>query len=120
MVTVLLKIDDEYYLTADTRQFILHRKYKGEGPKNKLLKARDETESVIGFYGSIASAINGYRKEIMLKTVAEEKLSIDQMCERINTMDTTLASKMKRFNGLELGEDVKPRKRRKTTEENVT
>ena len=107
----MIKLDNEYYVTADTRSFMLNRKYKPDAPKNKLAKSRDEAETVVGYYGNIANVINAYRKEQMLKWVGSERLSLEQLCDRINEMDAAIGKKLSRLKVMDLGEDTKPRRR---------
>lgn len=109
----LIKLDEEYFVTADTRSFVLNRRYKAEAPKNKNVKQREMSESVVGYYGNIVHLLNAYRKEQMLKWIGEEKLTLETLCDRINEMDTALVKKLSRLQQMELGDDVKPRRRGK-------
>lgn len=108
---VLIKLDNEYFITADTRSFVLNRKYKPEAPKKSGLKPRETAESVIGYYSNITHLLNAYRKEQMLKWVDGEKLTLDQLCDRINEMDAALTKKLSKLQQIELGDDSKPRRR---------
>lgn len=109
----LIKLDNEYYVTADTRSFVLNRKYKPEAPKKSDLKPRETTESVVGYYSNIAHLLNAYRKEQMLKWVDGEKLTLEQLCDRINEMDATLTKKLSKLQQMDLGDDAKQRRRGK-------
>ena len=116
----LIKLDDEYFVTADTRSFILNRRYKAEVPKNKNMKQKEMTESVVGYYSNMIHLINAYRKEQMLKWVGNEKLTLESLCDRINEVDAVLTKKLSRLQQMELGEDVKPRRRGKNGEETAS
>ena len=111
----MIKLDEEYFITADN-SFVLHRKYKGEAPKNKSLKTKEVTEQVLGYYGSISHLLNRYRKEQMLKWIGNEKISLEQLCDRINEMDEKLMKKLKRLEEMDINEDTKPRRRGKNGE----
>ena len=104
----MIKLDDEYFITADTRQFVVNRRQKtmheyvaGHKVKN------DTTETVVGYYNSVASAINGYRKEKQLRLVGEEKLTLPQFCERVAEMDAEITKKLKKLETFELPEKKK-------------
>ena len=116
----LIKLDEEYFVTADTRSFVLNRRYKAETPKNKNVKQREMSESVVGYYSNIVHLLNAYRKEQMLKWIAEEKLTLEKLCDRINEMDTALTKKLSKLQQIELGDDSKPRRRGKNGEETAS
>lgn len=93
----MLKLDSEYYITADVMSFQLVRKYKPTKEATGGRKTRDEKESVIGYYPNVASCINRYRIEQMKNWVASEKMNLEQFCDRITELDATLKKKMRQL-----------------------
>lgn len=114
----MIKLDNEYYVTADTRNFALVRRYKGGAPQNKKLKQRDECESVVGYYGNMTHVIAAYRKEQMLTWAAHDNISIEQLCERVIQMDAELSKKLDRL--MTLTAEPKPKRTKKTEQETQT
>lgn len=96
----MIKLDNEYYIEADSMQFILRRKYAPtktvEGKKNKEYVIKD-----VGYFASIMTAINRYRKEQMLKWTAEERLTLQTFVDKMNEMDTALLKKLRRVGDID-------------------
>lgn len=93
----MLKLDDEFFITADGTQFILKRRHKTEKELVAGRKAKEETDSIVGYYASVATAINRYRKEQMMNWVGNEKISLQQLCDRITELDAALKKKMRQL-----------------------
>ena len=104
----MIKIDDEYFITADPKQFIVNRRQKTTHEYVAGHKVKNETnDTIVGYYNSVASAINGYRKDKQLRLVGEEKLTLPQFCERVAEMDAEITKKLKKLVTFELPEKKK-------------
>lgn len=91
----MVKIDDNYRIVSDGKQFQLVKTYKPERAPVGGRKPKEVTETVCGYYSNILHALNAYRKQRMLEWVEHEKLTFDQLIERIAEMDKKLTAKMK-------------------------
>lgn len=92
----MLKLDDEYFITADQTNFVLTRKYKPT--KDPIRgKARDVTETVLGYYGSVKNALMRYRQERIRDWVAHDRMDLAELVDRIVSMDDVLKNKLKRL-----------------------
>lgn len=109
----MLKIDDEFCLSADQQNFRLVRKRKaGERPGGKE-KKNDTVEETVGYFISVESAIRRYRRERMRDWVEHDRMTLETLCDRIQKMDEELARKLDRLKELvpAKGKSEKTRKR---------
>lgn len=96
----MLRIDEEYYITADDKQFVLMRRYKPTKEVKNKKSDKEYTECVIGYCSSIITALNKYRKEQMLKWTAHEQMSADVLIAKIRQMDKELLEKLSLFDDM--------------------
>lgn len=107
----MLKLDDEYYVKTDALSFILMKKYRPTKDPIKGAK-RETTESIVGFYATMAHLLNRYRTEKMREWIDSGKMDLKELCERIVEFDEKLMKQMKRFDNIEL--EPTPKRRKKT------
>lgn len=108
----MVKLDGEYYITADKYGLQLRRRYKpGKCPIPGRTQ-KDEAETVVGYYGSLLGVLNGYRRAIVNEIITEERLTLNEMVERIAEMDKQIVAKLraKGFAELEADAYVEPAK----------
>lgn len=94
----MIKLDNEYRIESDGLSFKLVRRYKPEKAPIKG-KAREYAEDVIGYYYNIHSALNRWRRQVIMSWTEHDKMTLLQLVDRINEFDTKLMAKIKRLDG---------------------
>ena len=105
----MLKLDPEYYVTADERQVILHHRYKPTKPPINGKPARETTEEVIGYYSSLLHAIQAYRR-VMERTFINDSKTIPELIEKMEALDAKIVK------GMKFEKDPPPIKEKELTE----
>lgn len=97
----MVRLDDEYRIEADERQFKLVWKHKPEG---RIVKGdrREYTEETVGYFTTLRSLLEMYRKRKQYKMVEEEKLTTGQLIDRIVELDTNICAMFKKKGFAEL------------------
>lgn len=63
----MIKIDDKYFITADSCQYVLRK-------KGAINKKGEETDSIIGYYSNVPNALAGFIKNAERENVADDTI----------------------------------------------
>lgn len=63
----MIKIDDKYFITADSCQYVLRKKV-GTNKKG------EETDSIIGYYSNVPNALAGFIRNAERESIADDTI----------------------------------------------
>ena len=80
----MIKLKNDYFIESDELQYVLKRK--------KISKKKDtgeeyETEEILGYYGDLEKALNGYSKKMMLKYVSSENVTLMDVLNKLKELE---------------------------------
>lgn len=66
----MIKIDEKYFITADANQYVLKKNFIGKDKDGN----NKESESVLGYYSSVPSCLQGYIRIAEREKVADNSI----------------------------------------------
>lgn len=88
-----IKLDKDYYITADTSNITLCTK-KAEKKPQEERSGKSSPYATVGYYSSVLGALEGYRK-IKLREAVSESKSLDELWRYMKAFDAKLAQSLK-------------------------
>lgn len=63
----MIKIDDKYFITADSCQYVLRK-------KGAINKKGEETDSIMGYYSNVPNALAGFIRNAERENIADDTI----------------------------------------------
>lgn len=82
----MIKLDNEYYLTADQYNVVLKRKYRSDAKPIKGEK-RELTEDTVGYFSTISAAVMAYRRVMTREWIAHDNVTLAELYEKLVKLD---------------------------------
>lgn len=91
----MIKVDENYFITADKYGFQLVQKYKTDKNVVAGRKTKEDQQRTVGYYTTLIGALNAYRKANVLSWVEHDRMTFDALITRITELDQKIMAKMK-------------------------
>lgn len=79
----MIKLKNGFYIKSDGLQFLLCTNREST---NKTTNEKYNREEVLAYCGTLEQALNAYKKEAMLKKVAEENMDLKDVLKAIKEL----------------------------------
>lgn len=86
----MVKIDDKYYIDADSNCYVLKEKYIIQDEKSKNLG--EEVFRDKGYYSTLDSCLGGYLKQVTRKYIKENGTDVKALLEEIKKQNEFIKS----------------------------
>lgn len=86
----MVKIDDKYYIDADSNCYILREKYIVQDEKSK--KLGEEVFRDKGYYTTVESCLEGYLKQVTRKYIRENGTDLKALLEEVKKQNKFVKS----------------------------
>lgn len=81
----MIRVNDDYIIDIDEMNYVAKFDYhKTTTDKNGVEKP---TYKTIGYYGSLASAISGIKKQMQMNAFEQEVMKLDKAIEKIDEIE---------------------------------
>ena len=79
----MIKLQNDYFIESDGTQYILKEIVKR---KKKETKEKYKAEQIVGYYGELSQALNGYCRNVMMNYVKENDVCLLKVLEKIEEL----------------------------------
>lgn len=84
----MIKINDKYYIKADDNQYILCEKGTIQDKESK--NYGNDTETILGYYGSLEHALQGLEKIYGRRMIVDKDYTLKQAIDEIRSFNDDL------------------------------
>lgn len=79
----MIELIRDYYVDPDPHCYVLRRRGVGTNKKGEMV----ETEKTIGYYGSVAQAIEGAKNHCLREKLTEDKFTLTEAIRAIEALN---------------------------------